>query len=182
MPAPLPRSSATRSFLRARCSLALSMLVALAAACQPDDAAVGRRRVVDTTAGEVGIEIAGPGGAVLLIPVFINGQGPFELVLDTGATMTCLDQVLAERLRLPPRFAQPSVGLGVAGSGQVPIVRLDSLRTGAVSATGVSACVLDLAHLKALGPKVDGLLGLNFLRSYRVTLDFPRNVARLEKR
>ena len=59
--------------------------------------------------------------------------------------------------------------------------RIDSLRTGGTTATQVSACVLDLAHLRALGPKVEGLLGLNFLKSYRVTLDFAKGTARLEK-
>ena len=33
--------------------------------------------------------------------------------------------------------------------------------------------------LRAIGPEVRGLLGLNFLRSFRVTLDFEREVLRL---
>ena len=40
---------------------------------------------------------------------------------------------------------------------------------------------VDLRHLQDLpGFDVDGLLGLNLLKSFRVTLDFERQVLRLE--
>ena len=45
----------------------------------------------------------------------------------------------------------------------------------------IEACVLDLRHLRALGPNVDGLLGLNFLKSYRVSLDFARKVVTFDR-
>jgi predicted aspartyl protease len=189
-PRSTPRARAARAVAAhaiARAAGALSAIALLGAMAGCDRARVaatgdtGKAAQAETAPGEVSIDVAGPGGAVLLVPVYINGKGPYDFVLDTGATMTCLDQSLADSLRLPARFGQVGVGLGVGGAGQVPIVRIDSLRTGDTSASQVSACLLDLSHLKALGPKVEGLLGLNFLKSYRVTLDFERNVARLEK-
>jgi hypothetical protein len=38
---------------------------------------------------------------------------------------------------------------------------------------------MDLRALRPVDPAVRGLLGLNFLRSFRVTLDFEREVLRL---
>ena len=61
------------------------------------------------------------------------------------------------------------------------LVGLDSIRVGGAVATDITACVLDLAQLKAVSPRVDGLLGLNFLRAYRVTLDFERSVLMLQR-
>jgi hypothetical protein len=40
--------------------------------------------------------------------------------------------------------------------------------------------VLNLENLKGIGLEPDGLVGLNVLKEFRVTLDFERNVVRLE--
>lgn len=139
----------------------------------------------DSTAGEVPFRLAGPGGAMLLVSVFINGEGPYDLVLDTGATLTCVDERVARELALPRAAVGVGYGAGVGGSGSVSLVRVDSLRFGEARAERMTACVLDLQHLQQLhgigsaGSSVHGLLGLNFLRNFRVTLDFERNVVSL---
>ncbi|CAN5319283.1 hypothetical protein BH23GEM2_BH23GEM2_01340 [soil metagenome] len=139
----------------------------------------------DSTAGEAPFRLAGPGGAMLLVSVFINGRGPYDLVLDTGATLTCVDQRVASELALPRAAVGVGYGAGVGGSGSVSLVRIDSLRFGEASAERMTACVLDLEHLQQLhgigsaGSNVHGLLGLNFLKNFRVTLDFERNVVSL---
>jgi hypothetical protein len=50
---------------------------------------------------------------------------------------------------------------------------------GAAVVRDVSACAMDLRALDPLGGHVRGLLGLNVLRHFRVTLDFGRRVLRL---
>jgi predicted aspartyl protease len=42
-----------------------------------------------------------PNDAAIMVQVKINGQGPYDFVLDTGATFTCLDNDLADQLKLP---------------------------------------------------------------------------------
>lgn len=135
---------------------------------------------VATGSGEVAFELAGAGGAALLIPVHINGSGPYDFVLDTGATFTCLGPTLRDQLELPERRGGVGFGAGVGGSGQVQLVRADSIRVGGAAAEDVTLCVIDLGQLEATGISVDGLLGLNFLRQFHVTLDFERNVASFE--
>jgi predicted aspartyl protease len=130
----------------------------------------------DTAAGEVAFRLAGPNDVALLVPVYLNGQGPFDFVLDTGATMTCISHQTAEHLELPRQRGAVGVGVGIGGGGRVSFVRVDSLRLGAAQAFDMTACLLDLQHIQAVGPEVHGLVGLNFLRSFRVTLDFERNV------
>lgn len=135
----------------------------------------------DSAAGEISFRLAGPGGAALLVPIYLNGEGPFEFVLDTGATITCVDQPLAERLNLPEQRGQIGLGAGVGGAGRVRLVGIDSLRLGAAEASGLTACVLDLQQVRAISPDVAGLLGLNFLKEFRVTLDFERNILLLQE-
>ena len=139
-----------------RSPLAIPLLAALAA-CQPPGAPDTVHAPPDSAAGEMAFELAGPNGAALMVPVHVNGEGPFRFVLDTGATITCVE-----------------------GTTRMRLVRLDSLRVGGARAEGITACALDLAHTAAIGVEIEGLLGLDFLRSYRVTLDFDRQVLLLQ--
>jgi predicted aspartyl protease len=134
----------------------------------------------DSAAGEVAFEMTGPGGAALVVPVHVNGEGPFDFVLDTGATLMCLDQGLVSRLGVVVDEARRGMAAGIEGTGGIQLVGLDSVRVGDARATELSACVLDLAHTQALGIEFDGLIGLNFLREFRVTLDFGRNILILQ--
>lgn len=130
---------------------------------------------------EIAFAFEGPGEAALVVPVLVNGEGPFRMVLDTGATLTCVTEPVAEALALPSARGVAGFGAGVGGSGHLRIVRVDSLRLGRARLDGLQACVLDLSHLAGVGVTVDGLLGLNALRPFTLTLDFGRNVLRLER-
>ena len=137
----------------------------------------------DSAAGEVPLRVAGRGGAVLMVASHINGSGPYNLVLDTGATLTCIDEGIARQLRLPRKTGAVGLGAGIGGSGRVDLVQVDSIRLGSSSVPGLTACVLDLRHLRELGAGgVSGLLGLNFLTRFHVTLDFERKLMKLTAR
>jgi predicted aspartyl protease len=133
----------------------------------------------DSAAGEIAFEMAGPGGAALMVPVRINGDGPYQFILDTGATVTCLDERLASSLALPEVRGVIGTAAGVGGQGDVRLVSVDSLSIGSVRAHDLQACVVDLEHLGGVGLELDGLIGLNVLSQFRVTLDFERNIVTL---
>jgi predicted aspartyl protease len=162
---------------RARASLLLAVWLAgvsCDAGTRPANAVA-----VNGAAGEVPFHLAGTGGAALIVPVFINGQGPFDFILDTGATLTCVAEVTSERLSLPTRPLSLGYGVGVGGGGRLRIVEIDSLRVGVAYATELPACTLDLSVMAPTGIQVHGLLGLNFLRNFGVSLDFGRQVMTL---
>ena len=153
--------------------------LALGAGC--DVGAPARVAVpADSAAGEVAFRLEGPGEAALVVPVHLNGQGPYNFILDTGATLTCVADSTAAQLELPERRAPGAVGVGVGGAGRLRLATVDSLRLGEARAFDLPVCVLDLSQTSLLGTRIDGLLGLNVLRSFRVTLDFERTVVRLE--
>jgi predicted aspartyl protease len=168
--------------MRSRGTRAAPVAAALLLAACP--AAVAPERVeapADSAAGETTFELAGPGGGALVVPVHVNGAGPFRFVLDTGATLTCVGSALSDSLALPEQRGAAGIGAGIGGTGRMRLVRLDSLRVGAAVAAGMTACSLELAHITDLGFDVQGLLGLNFLREFRVTLDFDRRVMTLSR-
>jgi predicted aspartyl protease len=133
----------------------------------------------DSAAGELGFRLAGPGGAAVVVPVYINGRGPIDLILDTGATITCVDSSLARELSLPEQRMTIGTAIGVGGAGRVRLHRVDSLRVAGSSTRRLSVCAMDLSAMKVVAPTVRGLLGLNVLRQFTVTLDFERKVLRL---
>jgi predicted aspartyl protease len=161
-------------------SLAALLAAPLAGGCERLGTPARSTAPPDSAAGETAFRLAGPGGAALVVPVRLNGRGPYDLILDTGATFTCVDDTLARELGLRERRDAIGAGVGVGGAGRVRLYRLDSLRVGGASAEGITVCGLDLAGLAKVSPGTRGLLGLNFLKSYRVTLDFKREVVRLE--
>jgi predicted aspartyl protease len=137
------------------------------------------RAPADSAAGEVAIRLAGFNDAALLVPVHVNGEGPFDFVLDTGATLTCVDAALMDSLGLEPEAGRLGRGLDATSLGNVQLIRIDSLRVGAAQASDMGGCVLDLAHIQDAGLDVHGLLGLNFLREFTVRLDFQRQILHL---
>lgn len=136
----------------------------------------------ETAPGEVTFELAGANEAALIVPVKINGKGPYDFVLDTGATFTCIDRPLAEELKLPEWSGPLGSVVITGGDGEMAFVKIDRLEVGdTASATDLVACKLDLSRMQPPGFGIKGLVGLNFLKSYRMTIDFERKSLRLEK-
>src|ERR1700686_4883032 len=65
-------------------------------------------------------------------PVLINGQGPFRLVLDTGASGSAVNARVAQILGLAPDAAQSVLLRGVTGSVAVPTIHVNSFVVGDV--------------------------------------------------
>lgn len=101
----------------------------------------------------------------MLAPVSINGQGPFQFVLDTGANVSCVSHRLMERLDLKPGETVPVHT--VVGVRDRPVVVLDRLQVGARSRRRVRAPALPITSAG-----VDGILGIDWLKGQRLMLDF----------
>ena len=100
----------------------------------------------------------------LLAPVDINGQGPFNFILDTGANVSCVSRDLADRLMLAQ--AAPAAVHTMVGVRNRPSVMIDTLSVGSRHRKDVRA-----PALPAFGGQVDGLLGVDWLAGQRLVLD-----------
>ena len=135
----------------------------------------------DAAPGTVAFKMAGPNDAAIIVSVKINGRGPYDFVLDTGATFTCVDDELADELKLPEwKGGFGTVVVGPAG-GEMRLLKIDTLEVGGAKASSLAACSIDLNRIAPPGLGIHGLVGLNFLKSYRVTIDFEKKSLRLEK-
>lgn len=97
--------------------------------------------------------------------VMVNGQGPFNFLVDTGANRSAVSERLVERLGLP--LGPPMRVLTVVGSRERPTVELDELRIGDRAQRDVRAPVLLIT-----GDHFDGVLGVDWLRGRRLTFFF----------
>lgn len=108
---------------------------------------------------------------VLLVDVRVNGQGPFRFFVDTGATVTIVSTALARRLHLAPLPATVQ-GIGAGGAFATRASRA-SIAVGDVRQDRVLVATFDLSQINAAVGPTDGGLGYDFLKAYRVTVDYP---------
>lgn len=114
---------------------------------------------------------------LLLAPVYLNGEGPFLFLVDTAGTHTLVSHRLGARLRLraaavdateePARRIESLGRSRAAVSGLVDELRVDDERF-------VQAPVLltALSALRALDPRIEGVLGQDLLGTRHHMLDY----------
>lgn len=113
--------------------------------------------------------ITNRGATLVLVPLKVNGHGPYEFILDTGASTSTVDRRLVRRLGLP-RTGQTARVTGVTGSAVVPVVRVTRWTLGGRPLRGRELTVTDIGD-----NRIAGLLGSDELRRFgAVTVDFQR--------
>lgn len=100
-------------------------------------------------------------------PVFINGHGPFRMVLDTGASHSGVTAMVAMALGIPTDQSPPVTLRGVTGAATVPTIQVNSLSVGDVS---VDSPMLPIVP-DAMGG-AEGILGSEGLANKRIYIDF----------
>jgi predicted aspartyl protease len=123
--------------------------------------------------------LAAPDQPLILVEVSLNSQGPYQFALDTGASRTIVSTEIAEKLGIETIGDNPATGAG----GRVKIMagKVDSLAIGDAIVhdhdIGVGEFLAMLST--AVGTKMDGIVGYNFLNRFRVTIDYFRSVLEL---
>ena len=100
-------------------------------------------------------------------PVSINGQGPFRLVLDTGASHSALTARVAETLGIENDARYTAILRGATGSVIVPLVPVKSLEVGELLIEPRRLPIVP----DALGG-AEGVLGMDGFQDKRIFIDF----------
>jgi hypothetical protein len=109
-------------------------------------------------------------------PVFIDGNGPFRLVLDTGANRSAITASVALALGLAPDPSKQVLLRGVTGNAIVPTVRVDSFAVG--DEILISATLPIIAD--ALGG-AEGVLGTDGFAGMRIYIDFKHDTITISR-
>jgi len=107
---------------------------------------------------------------LIFADVKINGKGPYNFVVDTGASQTALSQKLARDLGL--KVITTTVMHGVGGSGKVnsEIYRIEQLQVGDVSVADLPVGTFDDPVISQIA---DGIIGTAMLADFIVTINYP---------
>lgn len=128
---------------------------------------------------KVKFRLTGGAQPLILLPVEVNGEGPFEFILDTGAGTSLLSSELGQKLGI--KILGSKEGQSAGGAVSVSLAKVRSLAVASAKLDNVDVGLVDLSPIgKAIGAKVDGDLGYNFLKHFRVTLDYRKNEIRFD--
>ena len=103
-------------------------------------------------------------------PVLINGQGPFRLVLDTGASHSALTARVVETLGIVDDGKHTATLRGATGSVTVPMVPVETLEVGELLMEPKRLPIVP----DALGG-AEGVLGTEGFANKRIYIDFRRD-------
>jgi clan AA aspartic protease (TIGR02281 family) len=113
-------------------------------------------------------------GSSWMVHATINGRAQGLFLVDTGASYCVIAPELARELAVRPTgsFATIQTANGVV---RAPVVQLRVVALGDTHARDVQALVHD-----AVGPQLDGVIGLNLLNRYRYAIDPRRRTLELQ--
>jgi len=109
-------------------------------------------------------------------PVWIDGKGPYRLVLDTGANRSAITTHTADELGIPPALDGQTVVTGFTGSATVPTVRVAKLEVG-----DVYLGPAELPVLRDVFGGAEGVLGIEGLEGRRIYADFTHDKLEISK-
>lgn len=109
------------------------------------------------------------------VPVYVNGKGAFDFIVDTGATSTGIWNSVVQRNALNYRHVETLSVSAADGVVQLRVLEFDAFRA--------SVFALDPAHLMEYPDyfsyfrrSQSGILGADYLTNHTVVFDFPRDM------
>lgn len=101
----------------------------------------------------------------MVVPVSVDGSGPFPFLVDTGAERTVISRELARRLAL--KRGDNVIMHSMTEVGEVDTARIQDLQVSKKSVNDLQAPALSAENLGAAG-----MLGVDSLQAQRVVFDF----------
>lgn len=111
-----------------------------------------------------------------IVPVTFNNSVTANLMVDTGASRTMVSKRVARDLRLSSMGS--GTGYGVGGRVTVSIARVESVKVGEVEIQNMPVSIHDFSP----DPSYEGLLGVDFLGRFHMSLDSAKQVMVLTPR
>jgi predicted aspartyl protease len=115
-------------------------------------------------------------GGHAIVPVTFNNSVTGNLMVDTGAGRTIVSKRIATNLRL--QSIGSGTGYGIGGQVTMSSARVESVKVGEVEIQDMSVSIHDFSP----DPRYEGLLGIDFLSRFHMTLDSAKQVMVLAPR
>ena len=131
---------------------------------------------------DVAIQVLKHGRQVLaVVPVTIDGHGPYTFAIDTGASQSLVDTSVAKELQVKPTGVKHPVA-GITNVTTVRTIAVKRWRVGSVALPATTIVEANLPFGNADGG-VQGLLGSDMLSQFDVvTIDYAHKLLKLHHR
>src|SRR5215469_11504636 len=113
----------------------------------------------------------------IVVPVWIDGKGPYRFLVDTGADGSLVSARLVRALGLLPNGTPDEQVQGTTGMEKMPCVTIDTLRIGNIIKHDVRVPVSNSPVMTGL----DGILGMAGFGAVRVMVDFQHNKVAIDR-
>jgi predicted aspartyl protease len=107
---------------------------------------------------------------LIFTDVTINGQGPFNMAIDTGASQMVVSERVAQKIGLKPIATTVMLGAGGEGKVESPVYKLDTIQMGDVKIKNSPAGSFNDPLLSQV---TDGIIGASLLADFVVTVNYP---------
>lgn len=119
----------------------------------------------------INVVVGQNGATVILLPVTIDGSGPYTFALDTGASTSLVDSPLAQKLNLQP-VGTPAPISGIANTTPAQPVRITHWHIEGLTLPADTAVAADLNGTQR-GSGLKGLVGSDVWRMFgTITIDY----------
>jgi len=119
---------------------------------------------------------------LIIVKAIVNGKGPYNFAVDTGASVTVLSKQTAEKLGI---LGNPSIskeGYGCCGPVNMYVTTIESVQVGNVEVRNIPVALMDLSAIsKCVEAPLDGIIGHSFMKDHRVIIDYPNRQISFEK-
>lgn len=123
-----------------------------------------------------------PEQSIITVPVDIRGITGWlnvTMALDTGASYTLMPWVVAEKLGYDPASSRKRVNIiTVSGVERAPLVVVEEMSVLGAVVKGAEVVIHDMPE----GSRIDGLLGLNFLRGKILKIDLKEGLLEITEK
>lgn len=111
------------------------------------------------------------GNGIVVFVTLRNGEikRRIRMVVDTGSTFNMVPWYMAEELGYKPAMSNQYVPINTA-NGQIHVPKVLIEETAAVGKSAFDC--ITLVHDLPETSRVDGLLGLSFLKNFKLSIDF----------
>lgn len=150
----------------------VAVVLLIASLCVP---AAAKPSAASAPVAEVPFHVGYDG--LIIVPVMVNGDGPYDFIVDTGATMTILFENLARAQPLSPSAGEQRRIVGLSDAAWLPVSRAGKLELGVLRFDHHEVVVVK--DWAADRPTPQGIIGLDILANYLVVFDMDARMLRL---
>jgi len=127
-------------------------------------------------------KMAGKQKPIIIVKGKVNGKGPYDFAVDTGAAVSVLSKETAKELRVLENPSTFKEGHCCSGSIDMSMTTVESVQVGSLEVRNIPVALMDLSAIsKCVETPLGGIIGYNFMKDCRVIIDYPNRQIYFEK-